>query len=171
MDQYQTFDILLYRGKGFTSWVIQRLSSSQYSHVAVVVDPSMNLGIESNTGHQAGVRAFDLRKLDASAVDAFRLKPQYAVDPDRVISYLVGHLGAQYDFFGVVFLGILKLLSLLTFTIWKPHNWWQIKKDYFCSELVWEAFAADAIDLTPQTGASDITSPGDIANSPLLVKV
>ena len=171
MDKYHAFDILLYRGQGFTSWVIQKLSSSKYSHVAVVVNPSMNLGIESNTGHQAGVRAFDLRKLNMSSVDVFRLKPEYTVDPDTVIAYLVDHLGAKYDFLGVAFLGILKLLSLLTFTWWKPHNLWQIKKDYFCSELVWEAFAADGMDLVPQTGGGDITSPGDIAKSPSLIKV
>jgi hypothetical protein len=139
--------------------------------VALVTDPAMNLGIESNTGHQDGVRAFDLRKLDMATVDVFRLKPQYFVNSKIVLSYLVDHLGAPYDFFGVVFLGLLKLLSFLTGTLWKPHNWWQIKKDYFCSELVWESFAADAIDIVPQIGASEITSPGDIAASPMLEKI
>ena len=51
------------------------------------------------------------------------------------------------------------------------HNGWQKKRDYFCSELVWEAFAADKIDLVPQNGASEITSPGDIAKSEWLEKV
>ena len=171
MPSFQVLDILLYRGRGFTAWVIQKLSRSKYSHVALVVDLSLNLGIESNTGHQAGVRAFDLRKLDMKTVDTFRLKSQYKVENETILSYLVGHLGANYDYLGVIFLGILKLLSLLTFTLWRPHNWWQIKQDYFCSELVWEAFAADGMDLVPQTGTADITSPGDIAKSDLLVKI
>ena len=51
------------------------------------------------------------------------------------------------------------------------HNEFQKKKDYFCSELVWEAFATDGMDLVPQNGASEITSPGDIARSPLLEKL
>ena len=171
MSNLQPLDILLYRGHGLTAWVIQRLSRSKFSHVALVVNPSMNLGIESNTGHQAGVKAFDLRKLDMSMVSVYRLKSKYSVDREKVISYLVDRLGAWYDLIGVIFLGFLKLLSLLTFTIAKPHNWWQKKRDYFCSELVWEAFASDGMDLVPQTGGSDVTSPGDIANSPLLEPV
>ncbi len=166
--QFQPLDILLHRGQGFNSWLIQFLTKSSYSHVALVVNPEMNLGIESNTGHQAGVRAFDLRKLDMGIVSVYRLKPEYVVDKEKIISYLVDRLGAWYDYFGVIFLGLLKIISLLTFTVLKPHNWWQKKKDYFCSELVWEAFAADQIDLVPQTDASDITSPGDIAQSPVL---
>ncbi len=171
MYEFQTLDILLYRGRGFSAWFIKALTRSKYSHVAIVVNPSINLGIESNTGHQAGVRAFDLRKLNMSSVDAFRLKSQYVVDSKVVISYLVDHLGAKYDYLGVFFLGILKLLSLLTFMLWRPHNWWQRRQDYFCSELVWEAFASDGIDIVPQTGAGDITSPGDIASSNMVEKV
>ena len=100
MDNLRPLDILLYRGSGFTSWVIQKLSQSKYSHVALVVNPSMNLGIESNTGHQSGVKAFDLRKPEANAVSVYRLKPQYTADREKVISYLVDRLGAPYDLFG-----------------------------------------------------------------------
>ena len=168
MPPFQVLDILLYRGTGFNAWFIKFLTKSRYSHVAVVVDPGTSKGIESNTGHRSGVRKFDLSKLDMSAVDVYRLYPQYQVEVKTVIGYLDDRLGARYDWFGVIFLGFLKLLSLLTLTILKPHNWWQRKQDYFCSELVWEAFASDGIDLTPQTGGSDITSPGDIAESPML---
>ncbi len=169
--QLKPLDILLYKGTGFTSWVIEWLSKSPYSHIALVVNPGMNLGIESNTGHQAGVRAFDLRRIAVEQVDVFRLKPQYSVDQETVISYLVGHLGVGYDYWGVICLGLLKIFSLLSFTLFRPHNSFQRNKDYFCSELVWEAFASDGLDLVPQTGAADITSPGDIAKSEVVDKV
>ena len=170
-DDLQSLDILLYRGKGFTSWLIRSLTKSHYNHVAVVVDPSLSIAVESNTGHQSGVRAVDLRKLNYTEIDVFRLKPQYSADKNIVIASLVDSLGAGYDYLGVIFLGILKIISLFTLNFIPVHNWWQIKKDYFCSELCWQAFAADGLDLVPQIGSMDIVSPGDIATSPLLDRV
>lgn len=165
------YDILLYKGKSFTSWLITVLTTSPYCHVAIVVDPQMHLGIESNTGHQSGVRAFDLRKLDKISVDVFRIKSQYPFDGKKVASYLVNCLGARYDFLGVFFLGLLKLLSLLTLGSLKFHNEFQRQKDYFCSELCYDAFMAGGLDLVPQIGEADITSPCDIAESPLVEKI
>lgn len=40
----EPLDILLYKGKGFTSWLIEFGTSSDYSHVALVVDPGLSLG-------------------------------------------------------------------------------------------------------------------------------
>jgi uncharacterized protein YycO len=164
-------DILLYRGAGFTSWLIQAGTKSEYSHVAVVVGPEIFLGVESNTGHQSGVRAMDLRKSDGQKVDVFRIKNSSDFDPEKVISFLVGHLGAKYDTPGVVWLGVLKAASFMTGGAVKKHNQFQKEKDYFCSELVYQAFKEGGLDIVPQINAAEITSPGDIANSPLIVKV
>jgi len=158
-------DILLYKGEAFTSRLIQWRTKSLYSHVAVVVEPGISLGIESNTGHQSGVRAFDLRKLDPTAVDVFRVKDGLSFDREAVISFLVGRLGAPYDLGGVVWLGTLKLFGLRA-----QANRFQKEKDYFCSELVYEAFNAAGLDIVPQVDQADITSPGDIAESPNLGK-
>ena len=148
------------------SKIIQWNTQSLYSHVAVVVGVEMNLAIESNTGSQSGVRALDLRKLDAKTVDAFRIKPQHAFKKEDVISYLIASLGSNYDYPGVIWLGALKLLNLK-----EKANEFQSSKDYFCSELVFEAFAAAGLDIVPQIGHADITSPGDISRSPLLEKI
>lgn len=164
-------DILLYKGKGFTSWLIQVFTGSDYNHVAVVVDPRLFLAIESNTGHQSGVRALDLRQLNFKEIDIFRVKSTDAYDRAEAVSYLVGRLGSHYDWAGVIWLGLLKTLSLLTFITWKPFNYFQKQKDYFCSELVYEAFAKAGLDIVPQVDAADITSPGDIAESPLIEKL
>lgn len=164
-------DILLYRGKGFTSWLIQSLTKSRYNHIAVVVDPIISIAIESNTGHQSGVKAVDLRKLNFTDIDVFRLQSQYSSDKSVVIAELVSRLGASYDYFGVIFLGLLKIISLFTANLLPVHNWFQMKKDYYCSELCWAAFAADGLDLAPQIGSMDIVSPGDIALSPMLFQL
>jgi len=159
-------DILLYKGESFTSRLIQWRTKSPYSHVAVVVEPAIDLGIESNTGHQSGVRAFDLKGLDSMRVDVFRVKDEFAVDKEKVISFLVGHLGASYDYSGVFWLATLKLFNLRS-----QANRFQKKKDYFCSELVYEAFREGGLDVVPQVGEADITSPSDIAQSPRLVRL
>jgi hypothetical protein len=164
-------DILLYKGTGFVSHLIQFGTKSPYSHVAVVVDPAIFLGIESNTGHQAGVRAIDLRKISADQVDVFRIKPAFSFDATKIISFLVEHLGAKFDHLGVTWLGVLKGVSLLTAFKFQPYNQFQKSKDYFCSELCYEAFHAGGIDIVPEVGQADITSPGDIAKSSRLEKI
>jgi hypothetical protein len=164
-------DILLYRGKGFVSGLIQWGTKSPYNHVAVVVDPPILLGIESNTGTAAGVRAMDLRKLFPWEIDVFRIRPGFSVSRDDVISFLVSRLGARFDFAGVTWLGILKALSLLTGFRYRPYNGFQKEKDYFCSELCYEAFKAGGLDIVPEVGESEVTSPGDIASSAVVEKI
>lgn len=159
----QRCDILLYRGSGFVSRLIEWKTQSPYSHVALVVEPAIYLGIESNTGHQAGVRAFDLRKLDGRAVDVFRLNDLRAVNVEKVISFLVDCLGAPYDGWGVLWLGVLKVFNRR-----EQANRFQKDKDYFCSELVYATFMAGGLDIVPQVPEADVTSPADISRSPLL---
>lgn len=159
-------DILLYKGERLTSRLIQWRTKSPYSHVAVVIEPAICLGIESNTGHQSGVRAFDLRKLDSGAIDTFRIKPEFPLDREKVISFLVAHLGAPYDWSGVTWLATLKLFGLRT-----QANRFQKEKDYFCSELVYEAFQEGGLDIVPQLNSADVTSPSDIAQSERLERV
>lgn len=157
---------MLYRGAGFTSRLIEWNTGSPYSHVAVVVEPKIYLGIESNTGHQSGVRAFDLRKLDQHVVDVFRVESAFTFASDQVISFLVEHLGTKYDYGGVLWLGILKLLHLKA-----KSNHFQKENDYFCSELCYQAFREGGLDIVPEVNEADITSPADIANSSILERV
>ena len=166
------YDILLYRGEGFTSKLVEWGSNSVYSHVAVVVDAEIFLGIESNTGHQSGVRAMDLRKFPDDRVDVFRVKAECNFDGNKVISFLVDCLGADYDWLGVCSLAILKGISFLTgFKKFQNYNAFQKEKDYFCSELVYRAFQEGGLDIVPQVSQAEVTSPGDIAQSGCLEKV
>ena len=164
-------DVFLYKGAGLTSQLIQWGTKSPHSHVAVVVEPKIFLAIESNTGHQSGVRAIDLRKLDGATIDAFRNKPEFPFELQKVISFLVDHLGASFDYLGVTWLGVLKGVGLLTGLKYQPYNQFQKEKDYFCSELSYEAFMAGGLDIVPQVGEADITSPADISRSERLQKI
>jgi hypothetical protein len=159
-------DILLYKGIDWISRLIQWKTKSPYSHVSVVVSPETSLAIESNTGSQSGVRALDLRKLNEKEVDVFRIKSQFNFSTDKIISDLVGHLGAGYDYAGVAWLAILKVCNAHD-----RSNQFQKNNDYFCSELCYEAFNAGGLDIVPQVAEADITSPGDISQSERIEKI
>lgn len=159
-------DILLFEGEGFVSWLIKWGTGSKYSHVAVCISPKMNLAIEAISC--GGVRARDIRHIKEK-YDVYRIKESYAYNLNSVISYLTNMLNKRYDYFGVVFLGILKLLSKIGLPLKKAANKWQKDRDYFCSELCYEAFnQGGGLDIVPQIEEADITSPGDIAKSPVI---
>lgn len=152
-------DIMLFSGGHWISRIIQWGTKSKYNHVAVSVDPDISLMIEA-----AGrVRAEDTRR--AEGYDIYRVRPEYSYDLDKVISYLVDKLNRPYDYLGVAYLGILKVLGLKT-----RANKWQKDHDYFCSELAKSAFLDGGLDIVPGTDAGNV-SPGDIANSPVVEKI
>jgi len=163
-------DILLFKGNSLLSKLIKMSTKSEYSHVAIVLDPKNNVGIEAIL---KGVRAFDLRKLDINDVDIFRIKEELLLKVcfDKTTSFLVDKLGSKYDKLGVIWLGCLKLFSFCIGGVLKPHNKFQKSKDYFCSELTYLAFAEGDIDIVPEVESSDITSPGDISRSSVIIKL
>ena len=156
-------DILLFQGKGMMSRLIRWGTRSPYSHVAVSVSPEMNLCIEACSG---GVRARDIRKIK-DFYEVYRVKEGYSYELDKVITFLVDKLNRRYDFFGVFWLGFLKFLRLIGLRfLEKMSNEWQRSRDYFCSELCYEAFwEGGGLDIVPDVDEAAITSPGDIAMS------
>ena len=163
-------DILLFKGEDGISKLIQWGTGSKYSHVAICVSPEMNLAIEAMAGFIAGggIRARDIRKIHEE-YDVYRVGEGHSFDPNGVISYLVSKLNNRYDFWGVIFLGILKVLSKTGLPLKKKANMWQKERDYFCSELCYEAFhKGGGLDIVPDIPEADTTSPGDIAKSSLV---
>ena len=164
-------DILLFCADDgdFVSQLIAWGTGSKYSHVAICVSKEMNLAIEAIT--HGGVRARDIREISQS-YDIFRINEENAYDINKTISYLVHKLNLRYDFAGVIWLGILKLLSKIGLPVKKAANLWQKDRDYFCSELCYEAFFfGGGLDIVPEVPEADITSPGDIAHSAVLKKI
>ena len=160
-------DILLFKGgKDIVSKIISWGTRSKYTHVAVCVDPAMNLAIEAI--FSGGVRARDIR-LILRDYDVYRIREVYKYNLNGTISYLVSKLNKRYDKWGVAYLGLLKVLAKIGFSTKKKANRWQKKRDYFCSELLYEAFyVGGQLDIVPQINEADMTSPGDIASSPIV---
>ncbi len=162
-------DILLFKAeKDLVSKMIAWGTNSPYSHVAVCVSPEMNLTIEALT--RGGVKARDIRRIEED-YDVYRVKDEHPYDINKALSCLVGTLNKKYDYFGVIFLGILKLLSKIGIPLKEAANKWQKEKDYFCSELCYEAFSFAGLDIVPEVPEADITSPGDIAKSTIIEKI
>lgn len=161
-------DILLFKGESGISKLIQWGTGSKYSHVAICVSPEMNLAIEAIT--RGGVRARDIRKIKMN-YDIYRIKEDAPYDMNIVISYLVSKLNFRYDYLGVAFLGLIKILAKIGKPLKKVANKWQRERDYFCSELCYEAFYKGGLDIVPEIPEADITSPGDIAQSAILEQV
>jgi uncharacterized protein YycO len=126
----------------------------------------MNLAIEAMT--RGGVRARDIRQIKEE-YDVYRVRGDSLYNLNATISYLVSKLNSNYDFLGVIFLGILKLLTKLCLPLKVSANKWQKKRDYFCSELCYEAFyIGGGLDIVPDISEADITSPGDISKSRIM---
>lgn len=157
-------DIILFKaGKSVFSKLIAWGTKSEYSHVGVCVSPKMALMIEA----EGTVRARDIRKIPVD-YDVYRVKTVYKYSLDNVISFLVSKLNEKYDYAGVIYLGFLKALSMVKIPTKKMANKFQKDKDYFCSELVYEAFISGGIDIVPDLPSSDVTSPADISTSRVL---
>lgn len=163
-------DILLFKAeRDWKSKLIAWGTNSTYSHVAVCVSEEMDLIIESVPG--GGVRGRDIRKIQEN-YDVFRIKPDNNYNLHSTISYLVDKLNSKYDNWGVIFLGILKLLIKIGLPLRPMANKWQKDRDYFCSELCYEAFfIGGGLDIVPAVSEADITSPGDISKSEIIQKI
>jgi len=148
-------DIFLhYGGKSLINRLICYGTKSKFHHCSICV--SSSLIIEATSGL---VRAQAIKNIE-SFYSVYRVKEEYSYNIKRVIHFLNSKLNANYDYRGVIWLGILKLLRLK-----QKSNAFQKKKDYFCSELVYEAFSEGGLDIVPGVPSAGITSPADIANS------
>ena len=120
---------------------------------------------------RGGVRARDIRKIDRE-YEIYRVTEEATYDLQKTISFLVDKLNKKYDYFVVLFLGLLKLLSKIRKSLKITANKWQKDRDYFCSEFCYEAFFfGGGLDIVPDIAEADITSPGDIAKSELVERM
>ena len=162
-------DILLFKAeKDWLSKLIAWGTDSKYSHVAVCVAPELDVAIEAMT--KGGVRARDISQI-SQHYDVYRIKEEYDYDLRKTLAYLVKQLNNKYDYRGVLYLGILKLIAKVFKKVKATANKLQKDKDYFCSELCYEAFDFGGLDIVPDVLSADITSPGDIAKSLIIEQV
>ena len=173
----QDGDILLCKSNGVVPSLIKWGTGSIYSHVSVVA--SSKLGIIIEAVPEGGVRAIAIVNYK-TPYDIYRVKPGIQFKLAGVIAYLIKMLARKYDLVSTVKLGwkmglrklrLFKLFGLKVTGNKKAADQLQEDQDFFCSELVYEAFyVGGGVDIVPQTDDAETTSPGDIARSPILQK-
>ncbi len=171
-------DVLLCRSKGLVASLIRWGTRSVYSHVAVVASGELQLIIEAIPS--GGVRAIHAENFKTE-YDVFRIKDGHAFDLAGVTAYLIRMLARKYDFASTIRLGFtmfLRRMRLAKLFFFKATGQkaaadaLQENNDYFCSELCYRAFAEGGkLDIVPQIGDAETTSPGDISRSPVLAKI
>lgn len=175
---FQDGDIMLCKSEGVIPALIKWGTGSVYSHVAVIASAKLGLIIEAIP--EGGVRAISVDNFKKS-YDLYQVKSNFTFNVAGVVAYLIKMLARKYDFRSTVKLGWkmglrrLKLVQLFGLKLAgkkEAADELQEDQDYFCSELVYAAFFhGGGIDIVPQIGDAETTSPGDIARSPVIEKV
>ena len=171
----QDSDILLCKSNGIIPSLIKWGTESKYSHVAVIASAKLGLIIEAIP--EGGVRAISVKNYK-TPYDVYRVKPEYKFNHSHVVAYLVKMLARKYDYplklaakVALRKLRLVQLFGLKAIGNKKAADHLQEDQDYFCSELCYRAFETGGLDIVPQIGDAETTSPGDIAESPILEKV
>lgn len=153
-------DVLLFKGKGIISKLIQKFTHSPYSHAAIYYKD--NLLIESDWG---GVQTSGIStKYHDADYDVFRYDKKVSMKQKKnALRFAKSQLGKGYDYGGLLGIGFDILFH-------KKRNPFDSKIKYWCSELVADSYLNARIktDFRPETYK---VSPGDIANSKYFKKV
>lgn len=148
-------DIILEKGTGLISETIEDISKSIYSHTAGYAKE--NELIEANGFRKTGYQALDY--YDGIA-DVFTCDSLTDEQRKQIVEYVTKEVGGRYDYL-LLFLEAIRFL----FHVIIPHN---ERTNRICSTLWADAYRDVGIDLCP---GIEYPSPGDLANSKLLVKV
>lgn len=170
-DTYRTLikngDVLLYRGTGWSSWVIQKVTGSPYSHAGVAAWWNTRLMVLEAVGK--GVVASPLSenlKRYHGGVDYYWCATPIA-DPQRMqmLDFAQMQLGKEYNLLQVIMSG------LRTFFRVKIKNskgrFKHAAGKYFCSQYVSDVYRQAQVDLGIDL-SSDRVTPDAIARSPAL---
>lgn len=163
-DKIKDGDILMYKGKGFTSWMVKKFTRSQYSHAGITVWWNNRLMVMEAVGK--GVVLTPLSRNVENyhgEVEWYQFHKDVPRDLREVMVITAQEeLGKEYDMKGVIGLGIKILFNIKPdFTKKKPNK-------LFCSQYVANVYSAVGLDL--DVNNSDIsTSPDDIPSSSLTV--
>lgn len=150
-------DLLCFRGRGFTSMAIRRLTRSDYSHVGMVYTYEGRVYSLEATG--VGVRLVLMSELVRryhGGIDYFQVQDLTPEQRRTAISFGFQQMGKQYSHRGI--------LRFFAYLLLGNRERKRSRGSWFCSEIVAEAYRLAGADLHRRSSA--YTSPGDLASSP-----
>ncbi|TWT03737.1 hypothetical protein [Planomicrobium sp. CPCC 101079] len=151
----EQFDLIFYRGETPIARIIQRLTNSQYSHVAMVIDPLHLIQLDWKTPVSIQHLAYPIGQYDI-----YRLKVALTeTEKAKVIFFIREWISTGYDW-KLIFSRFFNIL-FGTPIISSVHR-------YNCDELIVDAFRYVGVNLID----SDIKlTPDTLSKSRLLYKV
>jgi len=129
--------IILFKGRGLFSKLIQWRTNSKYSHAAILL-PNSDTIIESWQG--AGVRKKKMTDWEDTETFNVDYDPFYT---HSIINFLEAQIGKDYDYLGALGIALNKNI----------HN----KDKFFCFKLVFSAFQCIGVDLLDRTEPHECT--------------
>jgi hypothetical protein len=167
-EQIRTGDLLLFRGNRLLSGVIERLSDSPYSHVAILARwQDRVVAFQADEGGVAILPASKMVCKYQGKVDWWSLKHHLrdsgVFQEDQLLNAALTMLGVKYGYLRLVELGIRILLGRTL----NPKDAHATPDSLFCSEFVSRCFRAasnDVLDVNPQANDAS-TSPSNFATS------
>lgn len=153
--EIQPGDILLISGNTLVDKIIKLVTRSPYSHVVGVVNPNQVVEI-------LPLSTVRLKKIQdyTGRADVFTCERLSNDDRRKIISFVMGKIGASYDYDLIIWEASRYLFNW----VWPYDN----KDSSLCSTLWSEAYRKAGIDLCPDV---KFPVPGDLAKSRYLHKV
>lgn len=152
-------DLLCFRGRHLPSRVICLLTRSEYSHVGLVYRFEERVYCLEAVG--TGVRLIIMSEL----VRRYPGGIDYYAIPDATTTQRRGAIGFAFQQLGKLYnhAGLLRFLSFLLLGR-QARRRARERAQWFCSEMVNEAYRRQGLALAPTTSA--YTTPRDLASSP-----
>lgn len=148
------YDILLVKGNNWIARIIQKLTKSEYSHVALKLN---NYHIVENKWFSK----IKIKHIYFNNYDIYRVVGLTNNQKDKIDKFILQSLNSNYDYFRVF-----TMLFYILFK-WKVINF---SKLYSCDEFINLAFLNANVDLLPEIDI-DKTAPGMFSESNLLTKI
>jgi hypothetical protein len=150
-------DLVLVRGNEGLSYEIEWITRSPYSHVAGVVKP--NELIEAQAFRKTGYQGLDYY---SGCSDVFTCDIATDEQRDQIVANVERFIGSHYSYLLIVW----ELIRYAFGVTFMPKKSWD---PIICSTLwVVEGYRSVGIDLCP---GIRFPTPGDVANSKLLIKI
>jgi hypothetical protein len=165
--QIQTGDILLFRGQGNLSKVIERISGAPYSHVAFLTKwDGRIVALQSDLRGVEVIPASMLVCRYEGAVEWWRLGDQHRdrFDTRDFLDRALTLIGIKYGYFSLMWLA---LRMLLGFSIYRRYSHLR-PSSLFCSSFVSYCYMNEGIEISAKAGPGG-TSPADFARSGIFV--
>lgn len=152
----EKFDLVFYKGNSFVSKIVRKITKSEYSHVALVLDEYHLL--EADWRKPLSIRHISYKTQE---YDVFRVEELTEKQKEYIKEFMMDTLNTPYDF-------TLILAHLLNyfFKVKLFHSPYR----YDCSEWIDLAFLYAGVDLLPMTKSSTVT-PAELSKSPKITMV